>query len=329
MKQTGWMATMALVGAMVVLTGCRDPLIHTTEPNDTSDGSDTVETKPDTATMPDTVETSPDTADPDPDTGSMCADGQMRNPITGECVVADTGPEPDTGVPPDTAPDASPDTGPTYPDVGQSFNGPTMTGSSDVATEQDYGVGLYWQYALMEAQRGPHQHVPNSPLVTLAKVRSQTGDKAPIWKLPKAPPEKRHFYQNYCEMVGHQECAKRGINDDEATFAIIMLGIHRAPRGGSKASDCTFGMIHRKTSCNYGRSVAPSPTQALIYAYRSFDTSNYPFFDQIGISQRIVQPGYHFLLLPQKDAGQTSDIFPGTQMGVIFSSKEMFPMLYP
>ena len=163
----------------------------------------------------------------------------------------------------------------------------------------------------------------------MSKIRSQVGESDPIWKLPKSLPTDRHFYHNFCDKVGQQKCTDLGIDDDRATFAILMLGVLEAPADGSKPSDCTFGMIHHKTACDFGRTVAPSPSQALIYAYRSFDTSNYPLFDKIGISQRTVSPGYHFLLLPPKDAGQTPDIFPGTQMGVIFSSREMFPMLYP
>ena len=280
----------------------------------------------------------------DPDARPTCPNGRSRHRGAPNCYTPPLldveGPdteEPDTGVPPDSSspdpdtdeqPDTSPDTGPTYPSVGQRFNGPTVTGSSEVSVEEDYGVGLYWRSALSQfPNEAANRRLPNWPVVTMSRISSPVGEADPIWKLPKAPPADRHYYKNYCEEAGEQTCSEQGIDDEKATFALMMLGIHRAPPSG-KASDCKRGMIRHKTACDYGTSISPSPTHVLLYAYRKFNTANYPVFDQIGIPQTTVPKGYHYVLFPAKSSGQPRSILKGTELTVIFDADEMFPMIY-
>lgn len=232
--------------------------------------------------------------------------------------------------------DVQPDTDPTT-GVGQAFQGTTIRSGADVPIEYDHGVGLYWQSALSQfGEQALHRHLPNRPVLHLSAITSRGGDVDPKWSVPDADelPESRHFYRNYCEQVGEDTCRQEGIDDDRATFALIMVGIHEAPDDG-EPSDCTYGEIRGKIPCDYGRLVAPSPSVMIVYAYRNFDPGNYPVFDKLGLpvgEHGELQQGYYVVFLPshERDAGfqplRTSQTRPGA---LPFDSSSMFPMLYP
>lgn len=284
------------------------------------------------------VDKFPDTTfKPDAD---RCEEGESYDPARGVCGEID--PPPDTGFPDtrgdifeskpdvygDTRADTSVDTGPTHPTVGEPFTGPTVNGVSQVSVVQNYGIGLYWQSALSQFLGAPHRHLPNRPVVTLSRIRSPIGETNPIWKLPKSIDKKRHFYRNYCDEIGKQKCTNQGIDDDTASFALMMLAIHEAPVLG-KASDCTYGLIRGKRQCDYGQTIAASPTHGIVYAYKKIDTSNFPVFNDLGLPAHTLPKGYHTMLFPPKGSSMKPDIIKGTGMAIVFDPSAMFPMLYP
>lgn len=211
----------------------------------------------------------------------------------------------------------------------------TIRSEADVPIEYDHGVGLYWQSALSQfGEQALHRHLPDRPVLHLSAITSRGGNVDPEWSVPDADelPESRHFCRNYCEQVGEDTCRQEGIDDDRATFALMMVGIHEAPESG-RPSDCTYGQIRGKTPCDYGRLIAPSPAAMIMYAYRDFHSGNYPVFDQLGLPARELRQGYYFVFLPSHHE-QSPGFWPfrfnqQRPRYVPFASSEMFPMLYP
>lgn len=267
------------------------------------------------------------------DPPATCPDDDLRfDSDAGRCVPDDPRDvQPVDTLPPDVQSDTDPTDG-----VGREFQGPTIRSEADIPIAYDHGVGLYWQSALSQfGDQALHRHLPNRPILHLSAITSRGGNVDPEWALPDAGelPESRHFYRNYCEQVGEDTCQTQGIDDDRATFALMMVGIHEAPDSG-RPSDCTYGQIRGKLPCDYGRLVAPSPSAMIMYAYRSFAPGNYPVFNQLGLSDGDgkLQQGYHFVFLPSHDQGAGFWPFRYNQMQpdyVPFDSSSMFPMLYP
>ncbi len=260
-----------------------------------------------------------------------CPADEMWNPTTGECVAE---PETDGGVGDVPVPDDVPqrqDAEPVEP-AGQEFGGPLVTSSVDTAVSHRDGVGLYWQSALSQfGDEALHRHLPNRPVVHLSAITDGDAEEGVDWTLPDEPAESRHFYRQYCAEAGEERCAEEGIDDEQATFALIMVGLHEAPEHG-RASECTYGLIHGKTHCEFGRTLAPSPSAMILYAYRDFETQDYPLFEQLGLSAQGVPEGYHFVFLPSSEHGPGFWSFRFNEMQsdyVPFDSSAMFPMLYP
>jgi len=281
-----------------------------------------------------------DDADRDRDTGSVeCGPGETLERSSGECEADST---PDTGVPPadtgapdtssvDTsAPDDPPDTGtPSRPTAGERFEGPPLVGTSDVPVEPNYGLALYWKNALVQYDNHAlHRHLGDQKIVDLSRIQSPVGDTDFRANLPTRPKEKLHFYREYCEEARASTCANQGIDDEKPTFALAMLGLHRAP-SSRDASDCTWRMVYGKRRCDFGQLVAPSQVM-LLYAYRDFRTSRYPLFKNLDIQPTDVSSGYHLIVRVGQSPGD-SRILPVAQTGpdVEVRSTEMFPMLYP